>query len=59
MSKTLTPSLLIIGDLALQTGASVRSIRHYDDQGLLASVRARGSLLLSGRLSISKNAAHG
>lgn len=40
MTKTLAPSLLTIGDLALQTGASVRSIRHYDDQNLLASVRA-------------------
>lgn len=40
MTKTQTPSLLTIGDLALQRGASVRSIRHYDDQRLLTSVRA-------------------
>jgi DNA-binding transcriptional MerR regulator len=40
MTKSLTPSLLTIGDLALRTGASVRSIRHYDDQELLTSVRA-------------------
>ena len=31
---------LKIGDLARATGASVRSIRHYDQQGLLASTRA-------------------
>jgi len=40
MTNTSTPHLLSIGTLALQTGASVRSIRHYDDHGLLASVRA-------------------
>ena len=32
--------LLTIGELSQRTGASVRSIRHYDDHGLLASVRA-------------------
>ncbi|MEK2606858.1 MerR family transcriptional regulator [Burkholderia arboris] len=31
---------LTIGELAQLTGASVRSIRHYDEHGLLASVRA-------------------
>ncbi|AZQ53680.1 MerR family transcriptional regulator [Burkholderia cenocepacia] len=31
---------LTIGKLAQLTGASVRSIRHYDEHGLLASVRA-------------------
>ena len=40
MTKTTNPNLLTIGDLSHQTGASVRSIRHYDDQGLLTSVRA-------------------
>ena len=33
-------SLLTIGELARETGASVRSIRHYDEHGLLTSVRA-------------------
>jgi MerR family transcriptional regulator, copper efflux regulator len=32
--------LLTIGELSQRTGASVRSIRHYDEHGLLASVRA-------------------
>lgn len=31
---------MTIGKLAQLTGASVRSIRHYDEHGLLASVRA-------------------
>lgn len=31
---------LSIGELARATGASVRSIRHYDNAGLLKSVRA-------------------
>ncbi|OXC91700.1 MerR family transcriptional regulator [Achromobacter sp. KAs 3-5] len=29
-----------IGELARRTGASLRSLRHYDDQGLLVSARA-------------------
>jgi MerR family copper efflux transcriptional regulator len=40
MTTTLAPNLLSVGELAQQTGASVRSIRHYDDHGLLSSVRA-------------------
>ena len=40
MNKNVTPDLLSIGALAAATGASVRSIRHYDDHGLLTSVRA-------------------
>ncbi|PRY04337.1 MerR family transcriptional regulator [Paraburkholderia sp. BL25I1N1] len=32
--------LLTIGQLSQRTGASVRSVRHYDEHGLLASVRA-------------------
>ncbi|WP_414449716.1 MerR family transcriptional regulator [Burkholderia sp. 22PA0099] len=34
------PAWLTIGDLSQRTEASVRSIRHYDAHGLLASVRA-------------------
>lgn len=40
MNNVQPPPLLSIGQLARQTGASVRSIRHYDDQGLLLSSRA-------------------
>jgi DNA-binding transcriptional MerR regulator len=32
--------LLTIGEVSQRTGASVRSIRHYDENDLLASVRA-------------------
>ena len=40
MSKLPSQKLFSIGELARITGASVRSIRHYDEHGLLASVRA-------------------
>lgn len=40
MNQTLSGSTLKIGALARATGASVRSIRHYDQQGLLESTRA-------------------
>ncbi|SSW71252.1 Nodulation protein NolA [Achromobacter veterisilvae] len=35
-----------IGELARKTGASLRSIRHYDDNGLLPSVRAENGYRL-------------
>ncbi|MCP2515350.1 MerR family transcriptional regulator [Achromobacter mucicolens] len=39
--KTPAPSPpMSIGELARRTGASLRSLRHYDDQGLLVSARA-------------------
>ena len=40
MNRMPSQELLGIGELAQRTGASVRSIRHYDGHGLLASVRA-------------------
>ena len=40
MSKLPSQKLFSIGELARITAASVRSIRHYDEHGLLASVRA-------------------
>jgi MerR family copper efflux transcriptional regulator len=40
MNRMPSQPLLSIGELAQRTGASVRSIRHYDGHGLLASVRA-------------------
>lgn len=44
MSKPQTP--MTIGKLAHKTGASLRSIRHYDDNGLLSSVRAENGYRL-------------
>ncbi len=40
MNGTPSQKLLTIGELSQRTGTSVRSIRHYDEHGLLASVRA-------------------
>ena len=40
MKTTPSQKQLTIGALSRLTGASVRSIRHYDENGLLASVRA-------------------
>ena len=40
MKNPPTQPLLTIGKLAQLAGASVRSIRHYNEHGLLASVRA-------------------
>jgi MerR family transcriptional regulator, copper efflux regulator len=40
MTQSIKQNLLTIGELARETGASVRSIRHYDEHGLLTSVRA-------------------
>ncbi|CAB3784239.1 MerR family transcriptional regulator [Paraburkholderia fynbosensis] len=39
MNQTPAQKLLTIGELSQRTGASVRSIRHYDEHELLASVR--------------------
>jgi len=39
MNKNIPQDSLTIGKLALETGASVRSIRHYDENGLLTSFR--------------------
>jgi DNA-binding transcriptional MerR regulator len=41
MSKISKESLLSIGELADKTGASLRSIRHYDEHGLLTCFRER------------------
>lgn len=40
MDTGITQRPLSIGELARETGASVRSIRHYDEHGLLTSLRA-------------------
>ncbi|MBX8529343.1 MerR family transcriptional regulator [Pseudomonas cichorii] len=40
MTNSTPKSTMSIGELARETGASVRSIRHYDEHGLLKSMRA-------------------
>ncbi|HWP17763.1 MAG TPA: MerR family transcriptional regulator [Burkholderiaceae bacterium] len=40
MTKVAPSPLLSIGALARETGVSVRSIRHYEAQGILSSIRA-------------------
>ncbi|MBV6272451.1 MerR family transcriptional regulator [Alcaligenaceae bacterium CGII-47] len=40
MTQFIDQNRLTIGELARKTGTSVRSIRHYDERGLLVSVRA-------------------
>ncbi|GFM63209.1 MerR family transcriptional regulator [Pseudomonas cichorii] len=40
MNDSTPKSAMSIGELARETGASVRSIRHYDENGLLKSMRA-------------------
>jgi DNA-binding transcriptional MerR regulator len=40
MNKMDAPSSLSVGNLARLSGVSVRSIRHYDEYGLLSSTRA-------------------
>src|ERR1700712_4105042 len=40
MNKTDMPSSLSVGQLARLSGVSARSIRHYDEHGLLTSTRA-------------------
>ncbi|MGH8783012.1 MerR family transcriptional regulator [Paraburkholderia sp.] len=45
---------LTIGALARETGASVRSIRHYDEHGLLASVRASNGYRVFPRAAVTQ-----
>lgn len=40
MIQTSRPASMSIGELARETGASVRSIRHYDEHQLLSSSRS-------------------
>jgi DNA-binding transcriptional MerR regulator len=40
VKRELNVSSLSVGELACRTGVSVRSIRHYDEHGLLTSTRA-------------------
>lgn len=45
---------LTIGALASETGASVRSIRHYDEHGLLTSVRASNGYRVFPRAAVTQ-----
>lgn len=47
-------SQLSIGDLAKSTGASIRSIRHYDEQGLLASTRSDNGYRMFSTLALTQ-----
>lgn len=54
MKETASPELLAIGQLSRLTGASVRSIRHYDGHGLLASVRASNGYRMFAEKSVTQ-----
>jgi MerR family copper efflux transcriptional regulator len=45
---------LSIGELARETGASVRSIRHYDEHGLLSSQRASNGYRTFARAAVTQ-----
>jgi len=47
-------SPLSIGELANSTGASIRAIRHYDQQGLLASTRSANGYRMFSTLAITQ-----
>lgn len=49
-----SPPPLTIGALASETGASVRSIRHYDEHGLLTSVRASNGYRVFPRAAVTQ-----
>lgn len=52
--NTKSEKTLKIGELAQTTGASVRSIRHYDEQGLLASTRSDNGYRLFQPIAITQ-----
>jgi DNA-binding transcriptional MerR regulator len=43
-----------IGDLAARTGVSVRSVRYYEEQGLLVSVRSASGQRLYGDAAVER-----
>ncbi|MCP3657995.1 MerR family transcriptional regulator [Herbaspirillum sp.] len=47
-------SQLSIGELANSTGASIRAIRHYDEQGLLASTRSDNGYRMFSTLALTQ-----
>ena len=52
--KAIVQGLLSIGALARETGASVRSIRHYDENGLLASARGSNGYRMFPRTAVTQ-----
>ncbi|WP_250469607.1 MerR family transcriptional regulator [Caballeronia sp. GAFFF2] len=54
MTRSAEHTLLTIGELSRETGASVRSIRHYDEHGLLTSVRASNGYRVFPHAAISQ-----
>lgn len=54
MPKARPQADLSIGELARETGASLRSIRHYDDHRLLSSVRAENGYRVFSALAVTQ-----
>jgi len=54
MSPEPSEQMLTIGRLSRATGASLRSIRHYDEHGLVTSVRARNGYRMFPRVAIAQ-----
>jgi MerR family transcriptional regulator, copper efflux regulator len=54
MTPSRDPKPLTIGELSRETGASVRSIRHYDQHGLLASARSSNGYRAFPRLAVTQ-----
>lgn len=54
MPKARPQAAMSIGELARETGASLRSIRHYDDHRLLSSVRAENGYRVFPTLAVTQ-----
>jgi len=54
MPKARPQAAMSIGELARATGASQRSIRHYDDHRLLSSVRAENGYRVFPALAVTQ-----
>lgn len=54
MPKARPQAALSIGELARETSASLRSIRHYDDHRLLSSVRAENGYRVFSALAVTQ-----
>ncbi len=54
MPEARPQAAMSIGELARETGASLRSIRHYDDHRLLSSVRAENGYRVFPALAVTQ-----